>query len=629
MAGSRTGYTTDRRGSRSPRNQDPNRQQQRRASNLSDVYRSPQVYAGLLQSCNVTPWSSTRKCLLLTPAFAVQYLSTFVALFCIPNLDLMNLPGMLKAVPLACGGVVSIVMTTAGKVVVTRWYGERKLKARLILGCMTYFMVGAVLVVLANLERVIHVRSADLNQTTSQNSTSHPKLGKDPVLVCADRITYNQNISTLKASSNETYTVPVLTKAMVSVGYVIMSSSLTSGHYMLSSIAMSVTPAGGEGNIDLITTVTAALGGCSVSFLGVLDLASGPVTPHDSAHRLPTQIFMVCSLGIAFLIASTVCSVLACYSDVISRKCSSRQDDVSDDAPPPGDRRPTRTAQEIFDECAPLLGIPQAGSPYYTNAASGNALTYNPNEAEEFGTVSESNVLDDPYMPKPDLIKHQSFTSPTTALAAKSQSCIHFLKTHRHFFFAMVLVFWLNSACVTFEFTSSWLMAHVVYEADVDGLNAWKGTRVASAGLLIMYSALICVHLLHVKLNTHINWKKLALGASTLLTVVLLPLAITHNLIVYLVASCVLGGFKAFIADMPRLLTAHVVRSQIGFHTSTVTQLLIETPTTILYCVPALSLIVSSLLVPPLTSATKDDALSVYYSVANTILACLGLMIIL
>lgn len=275
MAGSRTGYTTDRRGSRSPRIQDPNRLQQRRVSNLSDVYKSPQVYAGLLQSCNVTPWSTTRKWLLLSPSFAVQYLSTFAALFCIPNLHLMTLPGMLKAVPLACGGVVSVVITTAVKVMVTRWYGERKMKARLILGCMTYFMVGAVGVVLANLERVIDLRLPNLNQTISQNSTSPQRFSKDPVIVCVDHLTYGQNISTLKSSSNETYTVPALTKAMASIGYVIMSSSLTSGHYLLSSIAMSITQAEGEGNIDLIATVTAALGGCAVSFLGKLFLDIG------------------------------------------------------------------------------------------------------------------------------------------------------------------------------------------------------------------------------------------------------------------------------------------------------------------------------------------------------------------
>ncbi|KAK6983383.1 transporter [Biomphalaria glabrata] len=403
-------------------------------------------------------------------------------------------------------------------------------------------------------------------------------------------------------------------------GYVILISSASSGQYLLTSIAMSTAEERDYGRILFVSILISGLGGCTLSILGFVSFLPDTESVKDTDYVLFRTFGLVCA-ALGLLVSSSVCCISAWFHDVISSLLrNAKETDTNGLAP--CDRRPTKTAQEIYDECAPLLADRARGMLHSNSLELDRSLT----ETRDISnTVSQSDTFIDDSCSSSNQIKQPAYVVPVVPSLSRSQKLLLFLKRQRNLSFALLLTFFLASSGVSFEFYSTTYMTLADGQAD-DMRGLTSGTQQACMGLSILYLTFTCVHCVYDQANRYIEWRRLAIGFSLLASIWTLVLASKHVNAVFYIVAFVQGLFKVTALSLPQLLTTQAVRSPISFRKNFVLPTLLEISMTSLWCMPAVGLIVYSLIALPLFQATGLLAIPMYYSAIAAILSCMGLL---
>ena len=268
----------------------------------------------------------------------------------------------------------------------------------------------------------------------------------------------------------------------------------------------------------------------------------------NSSRRVLINIIYLCSLNIALLVLGVICFFLAWRMDTLDLKQSITNYSVA----PPTTQRTSRTPQEIFDECAHLLGhhnpnVPR--SPYHsrppkyydpsqqrfvprspntgnfrTSAASSDVGASEENVGYDHRTgrvprrsTSRSSLLD-----RQGTLSTASERSETTVVYSNSNAVIvssEILQRYnyaiprvketgnarqrgvysllsqskfRKMIFAVVLVLSLTSSTLSFEFTSTTFLSMVEAEETlIYSTDLVIAIRKGSTGLLLAYAAFV------------------------------------------------------------------------------------------------------------------------------------------
>ncbi|XP_055892635.1 uncharacterized protein LOC129927437 [Biomphalaria glabrata] len=642
-----------------------------KSSNLSDIYKNPKLLASLLQSGTSTPWSSARLFLFLTPCFVFQFVFALCALFSTLNLKTLDTTSRMEEfemLHLVLGGMLSVALTISSQKMVQKFIGSRKNTVVVFFCHVIYLFMGLTLVFAANLERISIVlkNNTEVSNWTSVLTSSSASQVYDIPSSSTSQVydipsssasqVYDIPLSSASqvydiplSSASQVYDIPSSSASQVydmlnnpskptswamsyfsetsglglvlSVsGYVILISSASSGQYLLTSIAMSTAEERDYGRILFVSILISGLGGCTLSILGFVSFLPDTESLKDTDYVLFRTFGLVCA-ALGLLVSSSVCCISAWFHDVISSLLrNAKETDTNGLAP--CDRRPTKTAQEIYDECAPLLADRARGMLHSNSLELDRSLT----ETRDISnTVSQSDTFIDDSCSSSNQIKQPAYVVPVVPSLSRSQKLLLFLKRQRNLSFALLLTLFLASSGVSFEFYSTTYMTLADGQAD-DMRGLTSGTQQACMGLSILYLTFTCVHCVYDLANRYIEWRRLAIGFSLLASIWTLVLASKHVNAVFYIVAFVQGLFKVTALSLPQLLTTQAVRSPISFRKSFVLPTLLEISMTSLWCMPAVGLIVYSLIALPLFQATGLLAIPMYYSAIAAILSCIGLL---
>lgn len=219
----------------------------------------------------------------------------------------------------------------------------------------------------------------------------------------------------------------------------------------------------------------------------------------DTDYVLFRTFGLVCA-ALGLLVSSSVCCISAWFHDAISSLLrNAKETDTNGLAP--CDRRPTKTAQEIYDECAPLLADRARGMLHSNSLELDRSLT----ETRDISnTVSQSDTFIDDSCSSSNQIKQPAYVVPVVPSLSRSQKLLLFLKRQRNLSFALLLTFFLASSGVSFEFYSTTYMTLADGQAD-DMRGLTSGTQQACMGLSILYLTFTCVHCVYDLANRYIG----------------------------------------------------------------------------------------------------------------------------
>ncbi|KAH9493172.1 hypothetical protein Btru_021954, partial [Bulinus truncatus] len=572
-----------------------------KSSNLSDIYKNPQIYAGLLQNGTITPWSPYRKISFLAPCFAFNFIASLCALFSVSNVQQLGITARLSGLGnlhIIFGEFLSVVLTIIYQRLVLKLYGSRKKNFCLVLFHFLYTLVGLFLVFMANWQRIQNMSDADSYADSRNKTESGYELsqGVHQGAVMTSRATPPLEKNVTVSSSFSPSLIPI-------AGYTIMVSSLASGHYLLASIAMSTSEVRDQGKIITLSTLISAPGGFMLCVLGLVNISPDFVAILKTEERHLIKVFHLVCAAIGVLALCTFCCVVAWCSDIIVSSLRGKQ--LDDEETYPCDRRQTRTAQEIYDECAPLL---KSNNPTLPSSISRSGIepepegTFSGYNEDASGAFSQSEtIFDDSGLSSSTILPDKRYPYIIVAAVSTnltfSQKLRMFVRRHKNLAVALVMMFVLSSPWQAFEFSSS------IYMTSAEGRHLEKGTQQACLGLLIMYLSFTVFHSLYVKVICLIDWKRLATGLSLMVSIWTMPLAIKYDTALFYVCACAQGLFKVVALGLPKMLTSQAVRSPMGSQKNIVQQILIETPTTALWCMPAVGLAVCSAVFAPFYQA--------------------------
>ncbi|KAK0041410.1 hypothetical protein Bpfe_029211 [Biomphalaria pfeifferi] len=485
-----------------------------KSSNLSDIYKNPKLLASLLQSGTSTPWSSARLFLFLTPCFVFQFVFALCALFSTLNVKTLDTTSRMEEfemLHLVLGGTLSVALTISSQKMVQKFIGSRKNTVVVFFCHVICLFMGLTLVFAANLERISIVikNNTEVSNWTSVLTSSFASQVYDIPSPSAWQVydipsssasqvydmLYDPSKPTSWATSYFSETSGLGLVLSVS-GYVILISSSSSGQYLLTSIAMSTAEERDYGRIIFVSILISGLGGCTLSILGFVSFLPDTESLKDTDYVLFRTFGLVCA-ALGLLVSSSVCCISAWFHDVISSLLhTTKETDINGLAT--CDRRPTKTAQEIYDECAPLLGA--RGMLHSNSLELDRSLT----ETRDISsTVSQSDTFIDDSCSSSNQIKQQAYVVPVVPPLSRSQRLLLFLKRNRNLSFALLLTLFLASSGVSFEFYSTTYMTLAVGQAD-DMKGLTSGTQKACMGLSILYLTFTFVHCVYDLANRYI-----------------------------------------------------------------------------------------------------------------------------
>uniref|UniRef100_A0A0B7BJM8 Uncharacterized protein n=1 Tax=Arion vulgaris TaxID=1028688 RepID=A0A0B7BJM8_9EUPU len=628
----------------------------RRSTNVPGFYNTTRMNAGLGHNFNNVKRSLLNKCLLLCPAFAFQYCSVLTSVYSIVNLHILKIPDELTSIHLIIAACLSLGLTIVFQKCVQQLFGEEKQLMKLLIAFAVYLSFGTILVLSANLERIYTTEVFLQNVTENGTKVTRLLVSSDDQLVTQPNVfpdksyegevyqghnimstsgsTHEENADELKIdkvlndSVIATNPVPLSSQIMAFIGYIIMASSLSCGHYLLSSSAMSLSHSDDHDSINTIETVVAAAGACAVSLLGAVEMSTNWYTSHDSCHRLIGQIFILLCIGFVLLISCTTCSVLTLCWDIIMETFQHRN--WEENVFIASDRRPTRTAQEMFDECALLLGHQASMSYTDDNLSPRNLPTENVEDISNSITQSETAIDDSAHSHQIDVIRRNIYQLPVTARESSlTRSNLLVIKTQTKTCLVLLLMFLLSGTLVSMEYNSSIYLSYTVPGSDDHsyGHGYRKSTRFGSAGTFITYLVFIAISQLCTSFLQQLGWRRPAIICTLVVTVLTLALAISNEVGLYFSAACFLGGLRVVVYGLPQVVSAstQIVGSPINTHSHA----LIENLTTVMWCMTPLSLGVTSAMFSPLNDVAGFHGISVYYSAVSALLSCVILSLLL
>ncbi|GFO50131.1 hypothetical protein PoB_007663600 [Plakobranchus ocellatus] len=673
---------------------------------ISDMYKNPQLYTGLWQNTNPSQWNFPRACLLLVPSsLALQYCVVFPALLSAPNLILLGFPQITVTLQFLFAGILGVCFIFAIRTFVRRFYNQRKKLLCLFLSFIVYFTVGAMLVLLVNIKSLHGISSdnATMNYALTNISNNHSSglYGNNDsllsVLVKETKLVPTSQVSSLsQADLHDRPTssglvseddVSLLVQIFAFVGYVILASSVGSGQYLLQSIAMTSTHSERHQLVVTIATVASAAGGF---LLCAFELA-GFYLSGRSSHRILDNLVLLSSINICLLSLSAGSFLLAWRLDTRDLRRNANTISVS----PPRARRPSRTPQEIFDECAHLLGhhspkMPR--TPYHSRPpkyydpnqqrfvtkpfedpnnrragswggadtdggfntrgparassaafssrwSSGNLLdrqeTFsNASERSEATvTLSESTTV----IGSSEILKRYSYTVPKVYRdnnSGRQRNLLSLFGVPSEMWKMVMVplfVFCLCSSTASFECTATTFLSMAeAKQAQWYYSHLETAVRKGSDGFLMAYVAYALGLMLYSKCQDRIGWRKLTLGLCLVSSVLTLLLAIIRDAPeLFHPAAIIHGLLKVMVLALPHLLTLQSVRSQGGHQTENRRQLLIETPTSVLWSMTPSSLALTGAVVVPLIYASGRVGTPMMYSAISGFMGCLGLIVLL
>lgn len=208
--------------------------------------------------------------------------------------------------------------------------------------------------------------------------------------------------------------------------------------------------------------------------------------PNQNTYILIGHIVILLSVAIILLIGGTACSVITWYSDVI-KEAWQPDEDIEENILIGHDRRPTRTAQEIYDECAALLGRRTSVSYMEENMSPRNLPTEF--EESESNSIYQSDIVDfsTRHYNRVDSKTEGSKPPIVTKSSTGTRSCLSVLKSHS-FSLTLVLMFLLSSTVVSVEYNAALHLGHIIHDPKDMFQDCYrKGARIGSAGIFMMY----------------------------------------------------------------------------------------------------------------------------------------------
>ncbi|GFR85741.1 hypothetical protein ElyMa_006035800 [Elysia marginata] len=638
---------------------------------ISDLYKNPQLYAGVWQK-QLCQWSFHRSCLQIVPvSIAIQFCAVSAALFSVPSLLLHGMSQKMAALTFLLSGFCGVICITLFRTLIKRFHNQRGMLVRIVIAFIIYFIVGVILVFLANVRILKTLSDLAINKALTSgngiNSTwpqdwnlTSPIIEQNPsTLVELERISFTHTVSE---------NVPVIFKIIAFVGFAILGTSVGSGQYLLHSVAMTSAHSDRHQVLVSIATLAAAGGGCFICIISSADISGA--NSDSSLQRIAINIAILCGVNIFLLVLSVVCFILAWHLEMRDLRHSI----TNYSAAPPKSQRVSRSPQEIFDECAHLLGhhtprmprspyhhrppkyydptqqrfvprLPSTGSlGYHTDGSAADASVVG---AQERWSRRISKKLPPHLLDRQETLSNASEGSEATtafdestalnfsseilkrynyAVPRVKDSNNHRLRGNSSLFssssnlWKMILILFLclclSSSMLSFEYSATSYLSAVA-EAKTSSIfcNLDLAVRRGSSGLLLSYVAFAVGAMLHCKFRDRTGWKKLTLAIClvfSLLTLLLTVLRDTPGL--FLLAAFTHGLLKVMVVALPHLLMLQGVRSQGGHPTEKRQMLLIEGSTCFLWCMMPVSVALSGITAGPLAYATGRIETPMMYS---------------
>ncbi|CAG5122217.1 unnamed protein product, partial [Candidula unifasciata] len=273
----------------------------RQPGSIPHFSRSPRIFTNQVEASSNSQRSLGSKLLILAPAFAFQFCVVLTSVFSVVNLRLLSVPPEYASVHLIVSAAISIALVVAVQKCSSGWTDSRNILSRFLVCFTAYLFLGTLLVLIANVDKLFQADLRNLNvtgnatfsfpdqvkagqvkvdETKEDQAIFHDENNIDRTVfanVTADRQdillnavdTYSEIglASVSMFCSKRMSTSSLYSQILAFVGYVIMASAFSSGHFLMSAVGAYLSEADHQAGVSSVELVVAAFGGCFTSFI--------------------------------------------------------------------------------------------------------------------------------------------------------------------------------------------------------------------------------------------------------------------------------------------------------------------------------------------------------------------------